>query len=345
MTTLSELLSHTDRPHGGHSMGTTDAMALPSLGGAFAGRYRLVERLGADRQGTVYRARDDVLARDVAVKVFPLDPDEVAHPRRRFAAARILTALDHPSLVTLYDAHLTHEEHGFLVMELIPGPTLRQHLDDHGSLTPDLAAGLLHDIADGLAVIHAVGIVHQHLESSNVLLRPERAASRPFTAVLADFGVTQVLGARPATAQTHPDAGYLPPERLRGGPATPASDIYALGLLAEEMLTADGPLSGGAMQELVLAPLDYDPEVPRDFGYGWEVLLTAMTDPDPEGRPTAIEVAELARELRGVSTQAEAAGAPAGAEPVTALRAVHQTRETTARRRRPPLWAWVTHYR
>ena len=356
MTTLSELHPHGDRPLHEDPMSTPNA-TLPSLGGAFAGRYRLIEPLGSDREGTVYRARDDVLARDVAVKVFPLDPDEVAHPRRRLAAARILTALDHPSLVTLYDAHLTREGHGYLVMELIPGPTLRQHLDDHGALAPDFAAGLLQDVAEGLAAIHEVGIVHQHLESSNVLLRPERAAPRPFTAVLADFGVTQVLGARPATAQTHPDAEYLPPERLHGEKATPASDIYALGLLAQEMLTAEGPLSGGAMQELVLGPLDYDPEVPQGFGYGWEVLLTAMTDPNPAGRPTAGEVADLARELRSgpvpedspavaaVSADSTAVAAvTAEAEPVTALRAVNQARATSARRRRPPLWAWVTHY-
>jgi len=327
-------------------MGSPDA-TVPSLGGAFAGRYRLIAPLGSDREGTVYRARDDVLARDVAVKIFPLDADVVAHPRRRFASARTLTALDHPSLVTLYDAHLTREGHGYLVMELIPGPTLRQHLDDRGALDPDLVAALLHDVAEGLAAIHEVGIVHQHLESSNVLLRPERAAARPFTAVLADFGVTQVLGARPAAAQAPPDAEYLPPERWHGEAATPASDIYALGLLAQEMLTAEGPLSGGAIQELVLGPLDYDPEVPKGFGYGWEVLLTAMTDPDPEGRPTASEVADLARELQGATAPADSVAAAAvriEAEPVTALRAVHQARETSARRRRPPLWAWVTHY-
>ncbi|WP_191966692.1 serine/threonine-protein kinase [Microbacterium testaceum] len=345
---LSQPAPQSHRPDG--PIVLTDATALPSLGGAFSGRYRLIEPLGSDVEGTVYRARDDVLARDVAVKIFPLDPVEASRPRRRLAAARILTALDHPSLVTLYDAHLTHEGHGYLVMEFIPGPTLRQHLDAHGALAPDFAAGLLRDTADGLAAIHAVGIVHQHLESSNVLLRPERAASRPYTAVLADFGVTQVLGARPTSAQTHPDAEYLPPERLHGEPATPASDIYALGLLAEEMLTADGPLSGGAMQELVLAPLDYDPEVPKGFGYGWEVLLTAMTDPDPAARPTAAEVSDLARELEGraagaATESAEATPAVADApELVTALRAVHQARATSVRRR-SPLWAWVTHYR
>lgn len=347
MTTLVELPPHGDDRARERPMGPSEKSALPSLGGAFAGRYRLIEHLASNREGSVFRARDDILARDVAVKIFPLDPSEAEHPRRRLAAARILTALDHRSLVTLYDAHLTREGHGYLVMEFIPGPTLRQHLDQHGALAPDLAAALLGDIAEGLAAIHEVGIVHQHLESSNVLLRPERNAVRPFTAVLADFGVTQVLGARPASVDAHPDAEFLPPERLHGQIATAASDIYALGMLAQEMLTAERPLTGGPMQELVLGPLDYDPEIPKGFGYAWEVLLTAMTDPDPEGRPTASEVADLAGELEGgraTAVPTVADEVPAAAEPVTALRAVNQARETSARRRRPPLWAWVTHY-
>ncbi|MFY0100090.1 hypothetical protein ABTQ08_21740, partial [Acinetobacter baumannii] len=80
----------------------------------------------------------------------------------------------------------------------------------------------------------------------------------------------------------------------RGEEPRLASDIYALGQLAMEALTAERPLGGGAVQELLLAPLDYDPEIPTRFGYGWELLLTAMTDPNPDARPTAVEVAELA---------------------------------------------------
>ncbi len=136
----------------------------------------------------------------------------------------------------------------------------------------------------------------------------------------------------------------------------PASDIYALGLLAQEMLTAEGPLSGGAMQELVLGP---SITTPRCLKASVRLGGAAHGDdrPEPRGAPTAGEVADLARELRSGPVPADSAvvaAVPADsaavavvgadAEPVTALRAVNQARETSARRRRPPLWAWVTHY-
>lgn len=347
--------------------------ALPSLGAVFGGRYRVLEPLRADADGGVYRARDDILARDVAVKVFHADPTAgSAHPRR-LAGARALTAMDHPSLVTLYDAHLSPGGLGYLVMELIPGPSLRDHLDAVGALPPTQAAAVLRDVAHGLAAIHGAGIVHQHVTSSNVLLRPLRAATRPFRGVLTEFRLSHLLGEDPESAD------YLPPEQVSGGAARAESDVYALGLLALEALTGERPLSGGAMQELLLTPLSYDPEIPTRFGYGWELLLTAMTDPDPQKRPSAAEVADLAAELSeggglpapsalpaetpatdaGADLAAELpedgvlpapsalpTGTAAAAEPIAALRAIDQSRETaSAFRRRRAVWAWVTHYR
>ncbi|WP_058628073.1 serine/threonine-protein kinase [Microbacterium testaceum] len=318
------------------------------LGEVFAGRYRLLEPLGLDGGSRVFRARDDILARDVAVKVFRADPRDASDPPRRLAAAHVLTGLDHPSLVTLYDAHLGRDGRGFLVMELIKGPTLRQHLDQDGPLPSDAAAGVLRDIARGLATVHEAGIVHQRLRSSNTLLRPLRDGSRPFAAVLSDFGVTDLLE-RAARADgldlTVDTAEYLPPERVHGEGARPASDIYSLGLLMLEALTAERPLSGGLVQDLLLDPLAYDPEIPTTFGYGWELLLTAMTARDPDARPTASEVAALAAELHDLPEPTPAAVITTDSpEPVPALRAVRQTRDVVARKRRPALWTWVTHY-
>jgi serine/threonine protein kinase len=328
---------------------------VPSLGDVFARRYRLLERL-PEGGGRLFRARDEILARDVAVKVFEVDPAATVDSRRRLAGARMLTALDHPALVTIYDAHLGHGGESYLVMEFIHGPTLRRHIGERGPLAPALAAAILRDVALGLAAIHDLGIVHRHLTAENVLLRPLRNAGRPFRGVLADFGVTHLLGER-APETPVDDREYLPPERLHGEEPHAASDIFALGQLAMEALTAERPLSGGPVQELLLAPLSYDPEIPTRYGYGWELLLTAMTDPDPDARPTAIEVAELAIELAEDFAAPAATPEPAtpetddadesapGAEPVAAVRAVHQSRETATRRRRPPIWAWVTHYR
>lgn len=329
-------------------MSDTPTPGQPFLGDVFAGRYRLLGPLGSGAAGPVYRARDDVLARDVAVTAFRMDPTDAADPPRRLAGARMLTALDHPSLVTLYDAHLGRDGTGYLVTELVNGPSLREHLDEEGPLDTELAAALLNDIAHGLAAVHDLGIVHRHLTSSNTFLRPLRNAGRPFSAVLADFGVTHLLGGDDGpldpAASAHA-AHYLPPELLDGGAPSAASDVYALGLLALETLTGERPLSGGPMQELLLAPLSYDPEIPASVGFGWQVLLTAMTDPDPAARPTAAEVADLAAELHGGSGVAGPSPSPDDREPVAALHAVDQTRQTAARHRRPAVWAWVTHYR
>lgn len=334
-----------------------DAVAAPSadLGTVFAGRYRLAGPLGRRGvDGDVFRARDDILARDVVVKIFPIDPVTAADAPRRLEGARVLAALDHPSLITLYDAHLARDGRGYLVTEFINGPSLRERLDDEGPLSPPLVAALLEDLARGLAALHRMGIVHHHLTSSHILLRPVRNPQRPFVAVLADFGVPHLLSGAAEIAVEEPSADeedYLPPEQLRGEAPGAAADVYALGLLAVEALTGESPVLGGAAQHVLLAPLDFDPVIPSRFGYGWEVLLTAMTERDPDRRPTAAEVVAVAAELRqgADGTQAdsttEAASPALASEPVPALRAVTQSREASARRRRTPIWAWVTHVR
>lgn len=337
-----------------------DAAAAPpaDLGTVFAGRYRVAGPLGRRGvDGHVFRARDDILARNVVVKIFPIDQVIAADAPRRLEGARILAALDHPSLITLYDAHLARDGRGYLVTEFINGPSLRERLDDEGPLSPPLVAALLEDLARGLAALHEAGIVHHHLTSTHILLRPVRTPQRPFVAVLADFGVAHLLsgGAEPVVGDpSDDDEDYLPPEQLRGEAPGAAADVYALGLLAVEALTGESPVLGGAAQEVLLAPLDFDPVIPSRFGYGWEVLLTAMTDPDPGRRPTAAEVVAVAAELRQGSDGTEAVPAAdiadvappeLASEPVPALRAVAQSRDASVRRRRQPIWAWVTHAR
>lgn len=326
-----------------------DAVTSPllDLTGVFAGRYRVLAPLGSRGQDAhAFRARDDILLRDVVVKVFPLDPVAASDPPRRWEGARVLTALDHPFLVTLYDAHLSADGRGYLVTELIDGPSLRERLDEGGPLGPDAAADLVEDLARALAAVHDVGIVRHHLTSAHILLRPTHRPGRRFIGVLADFGVTHLLAGTRLDAPTEED--YLAPEQMRGEVPGAAADIYALGLLAVEALTGESPVLGGAAQHLVLAPLDFDPVIPSRFGRGWEVLLTAMTDPDPARRPTAAEVVDVVTELRRGTASSEpvapldSSSAPFELEPVSALRAVRQSRETMARHRRSSIWAWMT---
>lgn len=273
-------------------------MSMPHAGDILGGRYVLVDRIGAGGMGRVFRARDEVLRRDVAVKIFFADRTDEAEPARRMSEARALAALDHPSLVTLYDARLDTGDHVYLVMELIDGPSLQRRIEQGPVATAEVA-GILSDLAGALAVVHDAGIVHRDVKPSNVLLRPTRGTDRGFEAVLADFGVAHLVD---ATRLTTPGtvigtAAYLAPEQVRGEPPRAASDVYALGLLAIEALTRLHPFGGGSLQETLLARLARQPDVPTTLGYAWRSLLVAMTANDPDVRPTAADVSERASAL------------------------------------------------
>lgn len=273
-------------------------LSMAHTGDILGGRYILRERLGSGGMGRVFRARDEVLARDVAIKIFHTDGGGEPEPLRRMAEARALAALDHPSLVTLYDARLIGEEHVYLVMELITGPSLQRRIEERAIPAGELA-GILNDLAGALAVVHDAGIVHRDVKPSNVLLRPLYGATRDAEAVLADFGVAHLID---ATRLTTPGtvigtAAYLAPEQLRGEAPQPASDVYALGLLAIEALTRLHPFGAGSLQETLLARLARQPRLPDDLSPAWRALLVAMTAADAGTRPSAASVAESAAEL------------------------------------------------
>ncbi|MDQ1123375.1 serine/threonine-protein kinase [Microbacterium trichothecenolyticum] len=283
-------------------MSYAPALVAPQTGDVLDARYRLAERLGAGAMGRVYRARDEVLRRDVAVKVYDAEPRDDLDPGRRAAEARALASLDHPSLVTLYDARVTGDGPAYLVMELVPGRTL-QHRIETGPMSSAEVAAIVHDLADALATVHAAGIVHRDIKPSNVLLRTPLRRSDPPTAVLADFGVAHLLDAPRLTApgMIIGTAAYLAPEQVRGEAPQAASDVYALGLLTIEMLTRLHPFHGATIEETVLARLHRQPVVPGDHGYPWKSLLTAMTSPEPRERPTADEVAARAATIGATS--------------------------------------------
>jgi len=278
--------------------------AMPHTGDTLGGRYILSERVGAGGMGRVFRARDTVLGRDVAIKLFHTDHADGLEPSRHLAEARVLAALDHPSLVTLYDARLdggSGGDHVYLVMEFVDGPSLQRRIEQD-ALEPAFVADLLVDLARGLAAVHATGVVHRDVKPSNVLLRPTRHSPYGWEAVLADFGVAHLIDAARLTTPgtVIGTAAYLAPEQVRGDPPQPASDVYALGLLTIEALTRLHPYGGGTLQETVLARLSRSPSIPDTLGVEWTSLLTAMTSLDPAERPTAAVVADRAAALTRV---------------------------------------------
>ncbi|NTW42340.1 MAG: serine/threonine protein kinase, partial [Cellulomonadaceae bacterium] len=278
-------------------------MVPSSIGDSLGGRYRLTGVLGSGGMATVYRARDELLGRDVAVKLFPpvpLDADELGRHR---AEVMVLAMLTHPGLVTLYDAGATPTDAGmhesYLVMELVEGPSLAAHLA-RGSLGTDQAALLGSQIADALVTVHTAGIVHRDIKPANILLVDgdslDRIAPGPSTGPavkLADFGIARVAGAErlTATGTTLGTASYLSPEQAVGGAVDAATDVYALGLVLLESITG-APAFTGTVAEIAVARLHRSPDVPPALGPAWTEVLTAMTEREPDLRPTTRDVAD-----------------------------------------------------
>ncbi|MGZ4685797.1 serine/threonine-protein kinase [Oryzihumus sp.] len=283
-------------------------------GDVLADRYRLEHLLGRGGMAEVFAGRDEVLQRPVAVKVFPWVDDE--QRSQEPAEIRMLAALSHPALVTVHDAGPPAEDGSptFLVMELVPGPTLSRQLREQGPLSELQAAALACQVASALAYVHAQDLVHRDVKPGNILLREAVAGpDHEIVAKLADFGIARLVSAtrRTLTGTALGTAPYLSPEQVRGEPIGPATDVYALALVVLESLTGTVAYPGSAIESAV-ARLHRPPDVPEGLDPVLHRLLLRMTDTEPSRRPSAGEVAETLSALLG--------GDVTAAQPVPATR-------------------------
>ncbi|MCU1482894.1 MAG: hypothetical protein JWQ19_3680 [Subtercola sp.] len=268
------------------------------IGRTLEGRYTVNARIGSGGMSSVYEALDTQLGRKVAVKIF--NPGEARDDDRRRSEVDVLARLNHPNLVTMYDAHLASGGStvpSFLVMELITGPDLRSTLD-HGALRGAIAAQITTDIAEALAAMHAQGIVHRDLKPANILLSPTGLPEPAYRAKLADFGIAHLVGTdRMTTVGTIVGtASYLSPEQAAGAAPGPEADIYALGLVVLEGLTGHREYPGTVIESMS-ARASRDPVVSDDLPPSWVALITQMTARAPDARPTALEVATRSRDI------------------------------------------------
>jgi serine/threonine protein kinase len=267
-----------------------DAATPVSLPGVLRGRYRIGPVLGRGGASIVYRARDLLLGRDVAIKVFSTRASTPEDVRTQEGEARMLGGLNHHALVALLDADVDVTDatapQMYLIMEFVDGPDLRRRLRD-GVLTAFEVAYLAWDLLAALQYVHERGIIHRDLKPANVLLAPAQA--RPARGKLADFGIAVLTsGSNEPSEETIGTAAYLSPEQVEGEPLDPKTDIYSLGLVLLEAYTGRTSFSGGVV-ESALARLDQDPSIPTDMPADLADILRRMTARRPADRPSAEE--------------------------------------------------------
>jgi hypothetical protein len=274
------------------------------------GRFRVLERIGAGGMGTVYRAFDERLQRQVALKEIP-SPEPGRVLREAQAAAR----LNHPGIVTLYELG-ERDGHALLVSELVPGPTLsRMHAA--GLLRDRDVAEIAADLSDALAHAHARGVIHRDLKPQNVIVRDDQGAGQ--RAKLMDFGIARIAGAPSLTAagEVVGTLAYMSPEQADGSLAGPESDVYSLALTAFECWSGENPAAAASPAHTVrrigegMPPLRaYRPDLPEPIA----ATIDACLAPEPELRPTAAELRDLLEAELGTLDADRAVPLPEGAE-------------------------------
>jgi serine/threonine protein kinase len=306
------------------------------------GRYRAVRRIDAGGMGEIWEADDTLLGRRVAIKVLAeeLAGDPVALRRFR-REARATAKLDHPNVIRVYD--FIDGEAPFLVLELLEGHTLADRLRRDGALPALKAARIAAAVADGLDVAHRAGIVHRDIKPSNIMLTANGGVK------VMDFGIAAAWEAHSTTGQQLlATASYTAPERIMGGRASPAADLYSLGVVLYEMLTGRPPFLADTAEQLLRAHLEVAPRPVRSLVFWVPAEIAAACEgalaKDPAGRPAS--AGALAAQLRAAVEAAQASAdtfSPGGigsdrpSEPTRRLSADQTSivREPHRTRRRP----------
>jgi len=271
-------------------------------------RYGIVRTLGSGGVADVYLAHDEVLDRDVALKMLNRERSRDEEFVERFRReAKSAAALSHPSIVSIYDRGESEDGSCYISMEYLPGGTLKDRISRDGRLSPSVAAEVAIQISDALGAAHERGVVHRDIKPQNVLV------TRTGDVKVGDFGIAR---AESETSMTRANlvlgtAAYMSPEQATGGRIGPRSDLYSLGVVMYEMLTGELPFAGDDPVAVAMkhanAPLRPPKEIEPGIPGALNDLVVRLLAKDPGDRPASADA--LAGEIRN-STREESRPEP-----------------------------------
>ncbi|RGD59368.1 serine/threonine protein kinase [Kitasatospora xanthocidica] len=259
-------------------------------GQVVGGKYRLTSSLGSGGFGRVWKARDEHLQVDVAIKELWLPPAQTAaeHTERVVRAARearnAAKLRDHPNIVTVYEV-VTEDDRPWIVMQLVDGCSLEQYLDQHGPLPADRAVRLARALLAALSAAHRTGIVHRDVKPANVMITSD------WSVLLTDFGIArhEQDTVMTATGLFIGSPEYAAPERIRGQDGLPASDLFSLGVTLFQAIEGLSPFRRDSfMGSLTAVLLDEPPHLKR-AGRPLDRLISELLHKDPADRPVLTE--------------------------------------------------------
>ena len=284
----------------------------PTTGQVFGSRYELVSRIAIGGMGEVWKANDSVIGRTVAIKILKDEYMGDSGFRERFRAeARHAALVNHEGIANVFD-YGEEEGSAYLVMEMVPGEALSSILEREKILPASRVLSIVAQTASALHAAHQAGLVHRDIKPGNLLITPDGSVK------ITDFGIARLADQVPltATGQVMGTVQYLAPEQAGGKPASPATDVYSLGIVAYEALAGKRPFRGESQVAIAMAQIkEKPPELPSSIPSAVRALVMSCMAKKPEGRPASAQ--DLAQAALALSRGDDAAGLAFIPEPET----------------------------
>jgi serine/threonine protein kinase len=311
----------------------------PEIGQLFGGRYKLIRRIAIGGMGEVWQAEDEVILRDVAIKI--LKQEYMGDPgflERFRTEARHAAMVNHPGIANVFDYG---EDAGwaYLVMELVPGDSLAKILEVKKSLPADQVLDIVAQTARALFEAHEAGLVHRDIKPGNLLITPDGEVK------ITDFGIARVADqvGLTATGQVMGTVQYLAPEQATGKPATPSTDIYSLGIVAYEALAGKRPFTGESQMAIAMAQInETPPPLPENIDEHVRNLVMSCLAKKANQRPeSALALAKRAETLLGGAKRPAADALTGVFDALAAETTILRTATTAETPKQPIVWPWI----